>query len=73
MKTMLAAAAAASLALVLGSPAALAEGPKPSSGTTIAQTLEPQIMTGQLLPHYEWQYRYVGRHARLEGYWALVP
>jgi hypothetical protein len=22
--------------------------------------------------HYEWQYHYVGHHARYEGYWALV-
>jgi hypothetical protein len=23
-------------------------------------------------PHWEWQYHYVGRHARYEGYWVLV-
>ena len=23
-------------------------------------------------PHYEWQYHYVGRHGRYEGYWLLV-
>ena len=23
-------------------------------------------------PHYEWQYHYVGRHARYEGRWVLV-
>jgi hypothetical protein len=23
-------------------------------------------------PHYEWQYHYAGRHARLLGHWVLV-
>jgi len=72
MKTILTAAAAMSLALVLGTPAALADGPRPSSGNTIAQTGEPRSATDRLPPHYEWQYHYVGRHARLEGYWVLV-
>lgn len=72
MKTLLAAAVAASLAVVLGSPAALAEGPKPSSAATVAQTRDSRFATDRTMPHYEWQYHYVGRHARLEGYWALV-
>jgi hypothetical protein len=72
MKTALTTAAATSLALVLGVPAALADGPRPSSGTTIAQSGETRSATDRLLPHYEWQYHYVGRHARLEGYWAPV-
>ena len=72
MKTVLTAAAAMSLALALGRSAALAEGPRSSSGNTIAQIHEPQSATDQLLPRYEWQYHYVGRHARLEGYWVLV-
>jgi hypothetical protein len=71
MKILLA-AAAASLALVLGSPMALAEGARPSSTNTIAQTREPLPSTGQMSPHYEWRYHYVGRHARMEGYWVPV-
>jgi hypothetical protein len=72
MKTISTAAAAMSLALALGTPAALAEGPRSSSGNTIARTSEPRSVTDQLLPHYEWQYHYVGTHGRVEGYWALV-
>jgi hypothetical protein len=68
MKITVVAAAAASLALLLGSPMALAEGARPSSTNTIAQTREPPPATGQMPPHYEWQYHYVGRHARMEGY-----
>jgi hypothetical protein len=72
MKTIMAAAAAASLALMLGAPMALAEGAKPSSTNTIAQTRDPRSATDQMSPRYEWQYHYVGRHARLEGYWVQV-
>jgi hypothetical protein len=25
-----------------------------------------------VIPHYEWQYHYVGRHAHWEGQWVLV-
>jgi hypothetical protein len=73
MKTILAVAAATSLALVAVSPFALAEGPRPSSGNAIARSAggEPAIEQSAP-PHYEWQYHYVGRHARLQGYWALV-
>ena len=39
----------------------------------ISQSLEPPLATEPSVPpHYEWQYHYVGRHAQLEGYWALV-
>ena len=37
-----------------------------------------QIVTGAAqnsataAPHYEWQYHYVGRHARYVGHWVLV-
>jgi hypothetical protein len=71
MKTALAAAAAMSLALAPGLSAALAEGPRPSGGNTIAQTVEPHSATDRPR-HYEWQYRYVGTHGRLAGYWAVV-
>ena len=72
MKTMLAAAVAVGLVLILGSPMALAEGPRQSTTDTITQTRSPLPSTEQTLPHYEWQYHYVDRHARLEGYWVLV-
>jgi hypothetical protein len=72
MKTISTAAAAMSLAFALGMSAALAEGPRSSSGNTIARTSESHFVTDQLLPHYEWQYHYVGKHGRLEGYWVLV-
>jgi hypothetical protein len=73
MKTMLVAAAAAGLAVALASPFALAEGPRASSGTAIVPSAEAASWTeGSAPPHYEWQYHYVGRHARFEGHWALV-
>jgi hypothetical protein len=72
MKTISTAAAAMSLALALGTSAALAEGPRLSSGNTIAQTSEPHSVTDRLPPRYEWQYHYVGKHGRLEGYWMLL-
>ena len=47
-----------------------------------AATLSPAAMAAQAITsgapnatgtaHYEWQYHYVGHHARYEGYWALV-
>ena len=72
MKTILV-AAAAMVGLALASPFALAEGLRASSSNTISQSLEPPLATEPSAPpHYEWQHHYVGRHARLEGYWALV-
>jgi hypothetical protein len=72
MKTKLAAAVPVVLVLMLGSPMALAEGPRQSTNNTITQTRSSLPSTEQKLPHYELQYHYVGRHARLEGYWVLV-
>jgi hypothetical protein len=72
MKTILAGAVTAGLALLLHSPMAQAEGVKPSSTSTIAQTRDPRSLTDPMRPHYEWQYHYVGSHGRMEGYWALV-
>ena len=72
MKTLLRAAAAL-LGVALASPLALAEGLRASSSNIVWQHLEPQTATEPSAPpHYEWQYHYVGRHARFEGYWALV-
>ena len=72
MKTALTTVAAMSLALVSGLSAALADGPRPNGGNTIVQTGELHSATDRLLPHYEWQYHYIGTHGRVEGYWALV-
>ena len=67
--------AAAALALTIGfaAPPATADGPKASSGNRI----EPDTAAGvpraaSAASHYEWQYRYVGHHARYEGHWVLV-
>jgi hypothetical protein len=26
----------------------------------------------KIIPHYEWQYHYAGRHAHWEGHWVFV-
>ena len=65
MKSLLIAAAIATVTAAGLSPA-LAEGPRASSSNFIA----PTATTGT--PHYEWQYGYVGHHARYEGHWVLV-
>ena len=57
MKTLLAAASAVALAVVMNfSPASAAQYSTATVGT----------------PHYEWQYHYVGHHPHYQGYWALV-
>jgi len=58
MKTLLFAAAVAAIAALNVAPA------------SAAQFGAPAVSSGN--PHYEWQYHYVGRHARYEGYWAWV-
>ena len=74
MITMRIAAAAAGVALALASVTALAEGPRASSANTIVQTAGRQPMANQSgQGRYQWQYHYVGRHLRFEGYWVLVP
>ena len=65
MKRLLIATAVATFAAAGLSPA-LAEGPRASSSDYITQTTK----TGA--PHYEWQYGYVGRHARYQAHWMLV-
>jgi hypothetical protein len=66
------AAAATVLGVALAAPA-WADGPRPSSSNAIFRDgqLQPSAQPAAA-PHYRWQYHYVGRHARLEGYWALV-
>jgi hypothetical protein len=73
MMTMRVATVAAGLAVALSVASARAEGPKASSSTAIVQAADEQPTEArQALPHYEWQYHYVGHHGRFEGYWALV-
>ena len=66
MKSLLTAAAIVALTTAASLSPALAEGPRASSGNVIHET----VKTGT--PHYEWQYGYVGRHARYQGHWVLV-
>ena len=61
--TAVAFAAAASL-----SPASAAKLLEATPGEIFSQPTG--TVTGS--PHYEWQYHYVGRHARYEGHWVLV-
>ena len=68
MKTTLQAAGLAIVAAGLIHGAALADGPRPHSGTAIAQNTERQPPAAR----YEWRYHYVGHHPHLEGYWAPV-
>ena len=58
-KSIFAAAAVAALAAVVNLTPASA-----------AQYGSPTVSSGQ--GHWEWQYHYVGHHARYEGYWVWV-
>jgi hypothetical protein len=66
MKSVLIAAAVIALTTAASLSPASAEGPRASSGNTVPQT------AATAAPHYEWQYGYVGRHARYQGHWVLV-
>jgi hypothetical protein len=49
---------------------AFALGPRASDGSFPPQANTPyRTMT---VPHYEWQYGYVGHHARYMAHWVLV-
>ena len=52
---------------------AMAQGPQPPRPRQ-TEILDTTIGPGatQTLPHYEWQYHYVGHHPRLAGHWVLV-
>jgi len=60
---------AAAQPMAAGDDAARAVAP---SAYAIPQTadMSSPFMTGT--PHWEWTYRYAGRHARYEGQWVLV-
>jgi len=69
MKSVLLAAAAVPFVAAANlSPASAAKLLAPTPGQVFSQPTG--TVTGS--PHYEWQYHYVGRHARYEGYWVLV-
>jgi hypothetical protein len=72
MKTMLVAAAAMTLAVAANAAPAFADGPRASSSNSVTRVAAAQSGNRAVGSHYEWQYHYVGHHARLEGYWALV-
>ena len=53
--------------------AAMAQGPRPSgSGAAGFVNVPVDPATAKIVPHYEWQYHYAGRHAHWEGHWVLV-
>jgi hypothetical protein len=58
------AAAAAAFGAAIYLPAAFA-------GATGSGAVTSQVPSQA--PRYEWQYHYVGHHARYEGHWVLVP
>jgi hypothetical protein len=60
MKTLIFAAAVATVAALNLSPASAAD----------AQNGSPGAAAGT--PHYEWQYHYVGHHPHYQGGWVLV-
>jgi hypothetical protein len=68
MKTVWFATAALALGTAIHALPAAADGPRASSGNMVANETATRVAA----PHYEWQYHYVGHHARMEGYWALV-
>jgi hypothetical protein len=52
---------------------AMAQEPRPSgSGAAGFFNLPVDPAAAQIIPHYEWQYHYAGRHAHWEGNWVLV-
>ena len=66
MKNLLIAAAIATVTAAAGLSPSWAAGPRASSSDAIHEAAK----TGT--PHYEWQYGYVGRHARYQAHWVLV-
>jgi hypothetical protein len=72
MKTALFTAAAITSAVILAPQLlAAAAAPAQQAGAATAQTAGT-ANTQTTAPRYEWRYHYVGRHARMEGYWAPV-
>jgi len=52
---------------------AMAEGPRPSGSSQAGfLSLPADRAATKVVPHYEWQYHYTGRHANWQGHWVLV-
>jgi hypothetical protein len=66
MKRLLLSTALVALTTAASVAPALAEGPKWSGSNSIPSAAPVGA------PHYEWQYGYVGHHARYEAHWVLV-
>jgi hypothetical protein len=66
MKRLLLTTAAIAFAAAANLAPAMAEGPKWSGHNTIVADAPARA------PHYEWQYGYVGHHARYEAHWVRV-
>jgi hypothetical protein len=67
MKALWCGATALALVAAVSLSPAMAQGPRPSGGTTV-----PAANATATTPHYEWQYHYAGRHARWQRDWVLV-
>ena len=53
--------------------AAQTTGSDNNTGSAVPQTAyAAPSQNAMATPHWEWQYHYVGRHARYEGHWVLV-
>lgn len=75
MKTLSLAAALTLAAAVNVSPASATQSPIYGNAAVAAVQQAPAYKVSGIAgptPHYEWQYHYVGRHARYEGHWVLV-
>ena len=69
MKSLLLAATTVAFVTAINlSPASAAKLLAPTPGQVFSQPTG--TTTGSA--HYEWQYHYVGRHARYEGHWVFV-
>ena len=76
MKPLLLAATAAVFTAAVNLTPASAADPRATAGNpqaAIRQNVAPAIAdTAAVIPHYEWQYHYVGHHPRYVGHWVLV-
>ena len=71
MKRVFVAAATTTLETAIYLPSAFAGDT--GSGAVATQVADAGAMVvPSQAPRYEWQYHYVGHHARYQGYWALV-
>lgn len=68
MKTLLLASAIA-LAVANLSPAFANAGPKTFASGSLQQGMPAEAPR---IPHWEWQYGYIGHHARYAPHWVLV-